>query len=81
MPPMLQNLCVSPIPQIVIQNRVDEEEVLEFEVNRWLDVAEDDGDVVRELPAEWPDDEPLPGEGEVLIGKCAHFRGRLQANN
>ena len=40
---------------------MNEEETLEFEVNRWLDVAEDDGDVVRELAAEWPDEEPLPG--------------------
>ena len=34
---------------------------LEFNVQRWLKVDEDDGDIVRELPAVWPGKDPLPG--------------------
>ena len=34
----------------------------EFDVNRWLDVAEDDGDVVREIAATRPEEDPLPSK-------------------
>ena len=33
-------------------------EVLEFPVDRWLDEDEDDGDIVRELPAQRHGEEP-----------------------
>jgi hypothetical protein len=35
--------------------------VLEFPVDRWLDEDEDDGDIVREIPAQYPGETPLTG--------------------
>ncbi|XP_064626993.1 lipoxygenase homology domain-containing protein 1-like isoform X2 [Lineus longissimus] len=46
------------LEKIVMENKLDAEKHLEFEVNRWLDPTEEDGDVVREFAAQWPDEEP-----------------------
>ena len=32
-------------------------DVVEFPFDRWMDVGQDDGDVVREAGAVWPDEE------------------------
>ena len=45
----------------IVMEDLFNKETLEFPVDRWLCDDEDDGDVVRELPASWPGQEPLPG--------------------
>ena len=47
-----------------MENVKDRNEVLEFPFERWLDEDQDDGDVVREAAARWPDETPLKGESE-----------------
>ena len=34
----------------------------EFNVSRWLDVGQDDGDVVREIPVTRSEGDPIPSE-------------------
>ena len=50
------------ISQIVLTNPDDPEDKNEFSVNRWLDVAQDDGDVVREIPVTKSEGNPIPSE-------------------
>ena len=40
---------------------------LEFPIDRWLDEDEDDGDIVREVAAEIPGEEPKPGNTGIII--------------
>ena len=37
---------------------------LTFPVDRWLDAGREDGEVVRELAADWPDTDTPPMQGE-----------------
>ena len=55
---------------------------LEFPVDRWLDEDEDDGDRVRELPAQYPGEEPLPGEHHLGWAKnwYMYFNGTCTLN-
>ena len=54
-----------PCPQIVMANMASKDQ-LEFPVDRWLDEDEEDGSCVRELPAAWPEEEPLPGRPAAM---------------
>jgi hypothetical protein len=51
---------------MVLENKLDAEKHLEFEVDKWLDPTEEDGDVVREFAAQWPDEEPAIGRSIPL---------------
>ena len=43
--------------------RIEDGVRLEFAFDRFLAAKEDDGDVVREVAAKWPDDEEDPPDG------------------
>ena len=50
------------VEKVVLQDLLTpDQEQLEFPLTRWLCDDEDDGDVVREVAARWPGEEPLPG--------------------
>ena len=52
--------------QITIDNPATKQQYL-FECNRWLGRSEDDGELIRELPA-------LGGKGDSLPGRLKLFR-------
>ena len=47
--------------QVSLNHLSGEMEQLDFPISRWMRLDEDDGDVVREVAARWPDRETLPG--------------------
>jgi len=51
---------------VVLENKKTSQ-TLTFPVNRWMDEDEEDGDIVREIAADWPEEEGDPPPGEYTV--------------
>ncbi len=65
--------------QVSLNHLSGEMEQLDFPISRWMRLDEDDGDVVREVAARWPDRDTLPGSSTSSL--CVVLRFQIFATD